>query len=110
MNSTLRRVFMLTMSLAILAGLVLFFSGRAAAQAPFGDQQFVNTPDPDSDPTNGTNGNADGAQLVYAADVDGDGDLDVLSASQNDDKIAWYENTDGTARFDKGTHLWHDHI
>ncbi len=30
------------------------------------------------------------------ADLDGDGDLDVLSASPGDDKIAWYENTDGT--------------
>ena len=31
---------------------------------------------------------------MFAADVDGDGDLDVLSASGNDDKIAWYENLD----------------
>ncbi len=38
---------------------------------------------------------ADSAHSVYAADVDGDGDLDVLSASRNDDTIAWYEN-DGT--------------
>jgi len=38
---------------------------------------------------------ADGAQSVYAADVDGDGDLDVLSASETDDTIAWYENTEG---------------
>ena len=38
---------------------------------------------------------ADGAQSVYAADVDGDGDLDVLSASVNDDTIAWYENDGG---------------
>src|SRR5690606_19982880 len=30
------------------------------------------------------------AQSVYAADLDGDGDLDVLSASRN--VIAWYEN------------------
>jgi surface protein len=30
---------------------------------------------------------------VYAADVDGDGDMDVLSASKDDDTIAWYENT-----------------
>ncbi len=28
---------------------------------------------------------------MFAADVDGDGDLDVLCASFNDDKIAWYE-------------------
>jgi hypothetical protein len=33
-----------------------------------------------------------GAKSVYAADVDGDGDMDVLSASYLDDKIAWYEN------------------
>jgi hypothetical protein len=35
---------------------------------------------------------ADGASSVHAADVDGDGDLDVLSASNTDDTIAWYEN------------------
>jgi len=35
---------------------------------------------------------AAGAQSVYAADLDGDGDLDVLSASVDDGKIAWYEN------------------
>ena len=42
---------------------------------------------------------ADGAFSVYAADLDGDGDMDVLSASNNDDKIAWYENTDGRGNF-----------
>jgi hypothetical protein len=30
--------------------------------------------------------------------LDGDGDMDVLSASQSDDKIAWYEN-DGAGTF-----------
>jgi surface protein len=35
---------------------------------------------------------ADGANSVFAADMDGDGDMDILSASQNDDTIAWYEN------------------
>ena len=29
---------------------------------------------------------------VYAVDVDSDGDMDVLSASSFDNKIAWYEN------------------
>ena len=42
---------------------------------------------------------ADYARSVYAADVDGDGDLDVLSASMRDHKIAWYENTDGAGTF-----------
>ncbi|MCH7965013.1 MAG: T9SS type A sorting domain-containing protein, partial [Bacteroidetes bacterium] len=36
--------------------------------------------------------NALGANSVYAVDVDNDGDMDVLSASAIDDKIAWYEN------------------
>ena len=37
--------------------------------------------------------NANGAQSVYAVDVDCDGDIDVLSASAYDDEITWYENT-----------------
>ncbi len=35
---------------------------------------------------------------VFASDVDGDGDTDVLSASLIDNKIAWYEN-DGNQNF-----------
>jgi hypothetical protein len=52
----------------------------APAQVP---QQVIATTDAES-PTD-----------VDSADVDGDGDLDVLSASSGDDRIAWYENTEG---------------
>ncbi|TDI69057.1 MAG: T9SS type A sorting domain-containing protein [Bacteroidetes bacterium] len=36
---------------------------------------------------------------ILAADVDGDNDMDVLSVSRDDDKLAWYENTDGLGTF-----------
>jgi hypothetical protein len=52
----------------------------------FGPQQVITT-------------RADGAASVASADLDGDGDLDVLSASSNDHKIAWYQNTDGKGSF-----------
>ena len=38
----------------------------------------------------------DGIRSVFVADMDGDGDLDIVSASENDANIAWYEN-DGNA-------------
>ncbi|MDP8267869.1 MAG: FG-GAP-like repeat-containing protein [Candidatus Tenebribacter davisii] len=41
----------------------------------------------------------DGAFYVYSSDIDSDGDIDVLSASIHDDKVAWYENLDGFGNF-----------
>ena len=55
-------------------------------QGNFGSQKIITT-------------NADGARSVFAVDIDNDGDVDVLSASLSDDKIAWYENTDGLGNF-----------
>jgi len=54
--------------------------------AQFGEQQIIST-------------NAGIARSVYSADLDGDGDMDVLSASEGDDKVAWYENIDGLGDF-----------
>jgi len=64
----------------------------------FGSQRVINSPDTDDNPNNDVNGNADGATSVHTGDLDNDGDLDVLATSENDDKIAWYEN-DGSGSF-----------
>jgi uncharacterized repeat protein (TIGR01451 family) len=37
----------------------------------------------------------DGADSVYATDVDGDGDMDILSAASIADDVAWWENDGG---------------
>ena len=45
---------------------------------------------------------ADGAFKVIAADIDGDTDMDVVSASDLDNEIVWYENLDGLGNFGVG--------
>jgi hypothetical protein len=71
--------------------LLLVFSASILAQVPFDAHTIV-----------GGEKRANGAWSVFAADMDGDGDLDVLSASEYDDKIAWYEN-DGQQNFTSHT-------
>ncbi len=56
----------------------------------------VITEDPDG--PGGIQGFADRPYSVFATDLDGDGDIDVLSASINDDKIAWYDRNGGCPR------------
>ncbi|MBJ76519.1 MAG: hypothetical protein CMJ98_05815, partial [Planctomycetes bacterium] len=62
--------------------LLSFATSALAAGQDFGGQQVITT-------------SAVGASSVYATDLDGDGDADVLSASFEDAKIAWYENQGG---------------
>ena len=59
---------------------------NTADQGTFGPQQIVTT-------------DADGAASVFASDIDNDGDIDLISAFLHDNKIAWYENTDGKGTF-----------
>ena len=70
----------------LLATLLLAPSAIAQSFSGFKPQQQVLN-GPAGSPTSAAN-----PQSVYATDLDGDGDADVLSASANDDKIAWYEN------------------
>ena len=66
--------------------LLSFLGCSLALNAQFGSQQIITV-------------EASGARSVFAADLDGDGDKDILSASEGDDKVAWYENVDGLGTF-----------
>ena len=47
-------------------------------------------------------GDFDGATSVYATDVDGDGDIDILGTAFTDDDVTWWEN-DGSENFTERT-------
>ena len=84
-------------------------SGEVAVSASGGAQWTAKSDSPWITVTDGSSGvdsfethiittSLQDASSVYAADMDGDGDMDVLSASESDDTIVWYEN-DGTENF-----------
>ncbi len=52
----------------------------------FGSQQVISS-------------NLDWAQCVVAGDIDGDGDMDVLTTSRNDKTFSWFRNMDGNGTF-----------
>ena len=45
------------------------------------------------------NPNAFGASSVFAADIDRDGDIDLVSTASGENTISWYENVDGHGLF-----------
>jgi hypothetical protein len=63
---------------------IAVISGIRFAQTGFGPESILNT--------------SSGAISVYSADLDADGDFDVLSAFGPSNKIAWFAN-DGTGDF-----------
>jgi len=67
---------------SVVPALAVWVSPAGAGEVPFTERVISTT--------------ADGANTVFVADIDGDGASDVLSASGNDDKIAWYENDGGS--------------
>lgn len=76
------------MKTKLLALSAILFSISINAQIDFAPHITI-------DATGGTNNPIS----AYAADLDGDGDLDMISASRSDDKIAWYENLDGQGNY-----------
>jgi hypothetical protein len=68
--------------------LVLFLAPAHARDVPFTTKQIVD-------------GGFTGAISVYTADLDADGDLDVIGAADDptgDDDVVWWENTVGEDR------------
>jgi hypothetical protein len=72
---------------------IAWFENDGALPSGFTEHVITQDPDGFSGPLQGF---ADGAYRVFAADIDGDGDMDVLSAAPSIDQVAWYENDGGS--------------
>lgn len=66
--------------------LLLLCLCRQILLGQFGPQQIIST-------------NVDGTKDVFTADIDSDGDLDIISTAEFDDKVSWFENIDGLGVF-----------
>jgi hypothetical protein len=42
---------------------------------------------------------ANGTRVIFSADLDGDGDLDIMSANKFGSSLTWYRNLDGYGTF-----------
>jgi hypothetical protein len=69
----------------------LFAVNASAADVAFSARQVIDS-------------NFIGAIAVHAADVDGDGDMDVLGAARDGDDVSWWENTAGDGS------SWSEHL
>ncbi|MBK7241416.1 MAG: VCBS repeat-containing protein [Flavobacteriales bacterium] len=70
----------------ILLVAIILANASAPAQNFFDEQRIIEDAETNS------------PVVVIAADVDGDGDLDVIAGSENDNRISWYAN-DGVGNF-----------
>ncbi len=50
----------------------------------------------DFGPAQSVTASADGPIKIQSADIDGDGDIDLITISDQDDELIWYENTGST--------------
>ena len=76
---------MTTVKVMILSLLFLGSSNLTMGQTYFGSERVISN-------------FCGGASSVFACDIDGDNDIDVLAAASAENKIVWYEN-DGTGNF-----------
>jgi len=53
--------------------------------------------------TNLVSSGVTGAYCVQPADIDGDGDIDIVTAAHGSNEVAWFENTDGQGTFGTGS-------
>ena len=53
--------------------------------------------------TNLVSSGVTGAYCVQPADIDGDGDIDIVTGAHGSNEVAWFENTDGLGTFGTGS-------